>query len=76
MEIKLKSTYKGTRILFADTAKKKRFIINSSIDILVSEGFQEIMIPVVQMQETFQSKNFLILFPILYIYIIYLYYEI
>ena len=28
MEIKIESTYKGTRILFAETAKKKRVLIN------------------------------------------------
>ena len=56
MEIKLDSTYKGTRILFAETAKSKRVLLNKMIDILESYGYQEIMIPVIQKQETFASK--------------------
>lgn len=56
MEIKLESTYKGTRILFAETAKRKRVILNKMIEILESYGYQEVMIPVIQKQETFQSK--------------------
>lgn len=56
MEIKLESTYKGTRILFADKAKKKRTILNKMIDILESYGYSEIMIPIIQKQETFSSK--------------------
>ena len=56
MEIKLESTYKGTRILFADKAKKKRTILNKMIDILESYGYSEIMIPIIQKQETFASK--------------------
>ena len=56
MEIKLQSTYKGTRILFSESAKSKRKLLNSMIDILESYGYQEIMIPIIQKQETFQSK--------------------
>lgn len=56
MEIKIDSTYKGTRILFADTAKRKRQLINKMIDILDEYGYQEIMFPVIQKQETFKSK--------------------
>lgn len=56
MEIKLESTYKGTRILFADKAKRKREILNKMIEIMESYGYQEIMIPIIQKQETFQSK--------------------
>lgn len=56
MEIKLENTYKGTRILFAESAKRKREILNKMIDILESYGYQEIMIPVIQKQESFQSK--------------------
>lgn len=56
MEIKLENTYKGTRILFAESAKRKRVILNKMIEILESYGYQEIMIPVIQKQETFQSK--------------------
>lgn len=56
MEIKLKSTYKGTRILFADTAKRKRVLLNKMIEILESYGYQEMMFPIIQSQESFQSK--------------------
>lgn len=56
MEIKLNNTYKGTRILFTDSAKSKRTLLNKMIDILESYGYQEIMIPIIQKQETFQSK--------------------
>ena len=56
MEIKLESTYKGTRILFSETSKRKRQILNNMIDILESYGYQEIMIPIIQRQEVFQSK--------------------
>lgn len=56
MEIKLENTYKGTRILFAESAKRKRDILNKMIEVLESYGYQEIMIPVIQKQETFQSK--------------------
>ncbi len=56
MEIKLESTYKGTRILFGDLAKKKRDIINKMSEILILNGYQEIMIPIIQKQETFSNK--------------------
>lgn len=56
MEIKLDSTYKGTRILFAETAKAKRSLIDSMSFILTQNNYQEIMFPVIQMQETFKNK--------------------
>ena len=56
MEIKLESTYKGTRILFAESAKQKRKVLNQMIEILESYSYQEIMIPIIQKQETFASK--------------------
>jgi histidyl-tRNA synthetase len=56
MEFKLNSTYKGTRILFAETAKKKRKLLNDMIDILESYGYQEIMFPIIQKEESFKSK--------------------
>ena len=55
MEIK-QTCYKGTRILFADSAKNKRALINKMIEVLESYGYQEIMIPVIQLSETFESK--------------------
>lgn len=56
MEIKIESTYKGTRILFTETAKKKRNLINKIIDIVESYEYQEMMIPIIQKSETFKSK--------------------
>lgn len=56
MEIKLKNTYKGTRIIFAETAKRKRTILNQMIEVLESYGYQEMMIPVIQLSETFDKK--------------------
>ena len=56
MEIKINSTYKGTRILFGETAKNKRALINKMIEILESYGYSEMMIPIIQKSESFQSK--------------------
>jgi histidyl-tRNA synthetase len=56
MEIKLESTYKGTRILFKGIAAKKRTLINKIIDLMTSYGYEEIMIPIIQKQEVFASK--------------------
>ena len=56
MEIKLKNTYKGTRIIFAETAKRKRTILNQMIEVLESYGYQEMMIPVIQLSEIFDKK--------------------
>jgi len=55
MEIKTEC-YKGTRILFKETAKLKRTLINKMIEILESYGYEEMMIPVIQKAETFASK--------------------
>jgi len=56
MEIKLNSTYKGTRILFKESASNKRKAINQMIEIMESFGYDEIMIPIIQKSEIFQSK--------------------
>jgi len=56
MEIKIDSTVKGTRILFAETANKKRDLINSMIEFCRNNGFSEMMIPVIQLQESFSGK--------------------
>jgi histidyl-tRNA synthetase len=56
MEIKLSKTYKGTRILFKESAKSKRKLINEMITIMESYGYDEIMIPIIQMSESFISK--------------------
>ena len=52
--ITIKDTcYKGTRILLGG---EKRLTINSMIDILLSEGFQEISIPVIHSADIFKNK--------------------
>jgi histidyl-tRNA synthetase len=56
MEIKTSKTYKGTRIVFGETARNKRRLLNQMIEIMESYGYQEIMIPVIQLTETFASK--------------------
>jgi histidyl-tRNA synthetase len=56
MEIKLDSGYKGTRILFGDKARVKRDLIEGMIAIARSYGYQEIMIPIIQKQETYEAK--------------------
>jgi histidyl-tRNA synthetase len=56
MEIKTSKTYKGTRIIFGETAKTKRTLLNKMIEVLESYGYQEMMIPVIQLSETFDKK--------------------
>lgn len=56
MEIKTSKTYKGTRIIFGEIARNKRRLLNQMIEIMESYGYQEIMIPVIQLTETFASK--------------------
>lgn len=56
MEIKTDSTYRGTRILFQDEANKKRGIINDMITLLREHDYDEIMIPILQLQTTFAGK--------------------
>lgn len=47
------NTYKGTRILLGN---EKRSLINSMVDILIKEGFEEISIPVLQPKQVFKDK--------------------
>lgn len=51
-EIK-ETTYKGTRILIGN---KKRDIINVMSRYLIEKGYEEILIPIIQHQETFNGK--------------------
>lgn len=51
-EIK-ETCYKGTRILLGN---EKRILLNNMINILLSEGYQEISIPIIQYQEHFANK--------------------
>lgn len=52
LEIK-ETCYRGTRILLGND---KRIIINKMIDHLIKDGYKEISIPIIQMQETFANK--------------------
>lgn len=51
-EIKV-NTYKGTRILLGN---EKRNLINSMIEVLLEQGFEEIQIPIIQHAEIFKDK--------------------
>ena len=51
-EIK-ETCYKGTRIILGN---KKRNLINKMIEILQKNSFQEIQIPIIQYQKTFEDK--------------------
>jgi len=55
MEIK-NECYKGTRILFKESAKSKRNLLNDMSNILESYGYEEIMIPIIQKADIFASK--------------------
>lgn len=52
LEIK-ETTYKGTRILLGN---EKRTIVSEMANYLIEKGYQEISIPIIQMQETFANK--------------------
>ncbi len=49
-------TYKGTRILFDGDARKKMLAINSLTASVMMDGFQPIMIPIIQPESTFNDK--------------------
>lgn len=51
-EIK-QTCYKGTRIILGN---HKRNVINKMVDLCQSLGYEEIMIPIIQLQEHFKSK--------------------
>ena len=53
MQIIKDHCYKGTRILLGN---EKRTLINNMISYLVTEGFTEISIPIIQHQDTFNNK--------------------
>jgi histidyl-tRNA synthetase len=55
MEIKQEFVYKGTRIVFAAMAERKRDVINVMSEEL-KKDFDEIFIPIVQFQNTFANK--------------------
>lgn len=53
MESIKETCYKGTRILLGN---EKRDMVNKMVEVLKEEGFVEIQIPIIQLQEMFKSK--------------------
>lgn len=56
MEYKVKGTYKGTRILLEETARKKRRIINLFCQFMEVNNFNEIMLPDIELAEVYTNK--------------------
>lgn len=52
-KIKLRSTYKGTRIILGNS---KRAFINRCVEILKIKGFEEIQLPIIQYKNIFDNK--------------------
>lgn len=55
-EIKLDLTVKGTRIITGELAKKRRSIINTCINQVESNGFSEIVLPLLERQMVYIDK--------------------
>lgn len=57
MEYKIKdATYIGTRILLKETAKKKRFLLNTFSELLETNGWNEIMLPDLELADVYTNK--------------------
>jgi histidyl-tRNA synthetase len=56
MEIKTDKTVKGTRILFGEEVVNKDRMIRQIESRLNAKGFQKILLPIIQSQETFNGK--------------------
>jgi histidyl-tRNA synthetase len=50
------ATYKGTRILIKETAKKKRVMLNTFSDFLETNGFSEVMLPDIELASIYTDK--------------------
>lgn len=55
-EIKLEATARGTRIVSGELAKKRRNIINNCIAITEANGFEEIVLPSVELSSIYTDK--------------------
>lgn len=53
LQIKNNNTYKGTRILVGN---EKRRLVNQMVSFIIDCGYEEIAIPIIQLQETFNGK--------------------
>lgn len=56
MEYKIDSLAKGTRIISGDEAKLRRYILNIMIQSVEHEGFNEIILPVMEKSELYTDK--------------------
>lgn len=56
MEYKVEGTYRGTRILLKETAKKKRVILNTFSEFLEFNGFSEVMLPDIELASIYTDK--------------------
>lgn len=55
-EIKLDSSVRGTRIISGELAKKRRNIINNCIKVAEDNGFDEIVLPSLELAEVYTDK--------------------
>lgn len=56
MEYKIEESYKGTRILLGETAKKKRQIIDVLSKAAIRKGFEEIFLPSIELSSLYTDK--------------------
>ena len=56
MEYKVEGTYKGTRILLKETAKKKRMIIDTLSHLATINSFEEIILPDIELAKIYTDK--------------------
>lgn len=55
-EMKIESTLKGTRILCGEYVKRRRILLNTYIEFLENEGFQEIVLPIIESSQIYIDK--------------------
>lgn len=56
MEYKVDGTYKGTRILLKETAKKKRKILNTLSSFMETNDFDEVFLPSIELTSIYTDK--------------------
>lgn len=56
MELEIDLQVKGTRIMFGDTAKKRRTVLNKLIEIAEINGYNEIDIPIIEPSKVYTDK--------------------
>jgi len=55
-EIKLDDSVRGTRIISGDLAKRRRTIINNCVGVAENNGFQEVVLPSLEMASVYTDK--------------------